>query len=270
MNAHIYIVGMGIANVDDVTRQTERVIRLSNEVLYADTGVASHDYLKSLCGKVTPLFHESYDEDNPRFNAYHHMAARVIEAALRHPPVTFAMHGHPLVFCYPPFLIRDLATLLDLRVEVLPGISAMASLFSDLWLDPGVTGIQMYEATDLMARRRPLMPDVPALIWQIGNLETRLHTMRVSRPERFDRFLAYLLHFYPPEHVVTAVYSSPHPAMKSTIYTFPLNQIGQYAHALHAGFTLFIPAAYERPIQDWDLVHKIDDPQHLRKITYGS
>ena len=123
----IHIVGLGVLNVDQITRQTERAIRRSNEVLYVDTGIATRTYLESLCPRVTSLFETSYQETGHRLNAYHHMAARVLDAALDHPPVTFAMHGHPIVGAYAPFLIRDMAGLLGLETLVLPGISAMDS-----------------------------------------------------------------------------------------------------------------------------------------------
>ncbi len=263
----IYIVGLGVLNVDQITRQTERAIRRSNEVLYVDTGVATRPFLETLCPRVTGLFETSYRDGEHRLGAYHHMAARVIDAALDHPPVTFAMHGHPIVGVYAPFLIRDMAGLLNLTVRVLPGISAMDSLFAELMIDPCVTGLQMYEATDLLLRRRPLQPDVPALIWQIGTVETCLHTTRVSKPVRLERLRTHLLRYYPPEHVVSAVYSTPHPLMTSTVHRFALRDICDYAHVLHAGFTLFVPAASERPIADRELLSRIDSVAHLHRIT---
>ena len=264
----VYIVGLGVLNVDQITRETERAIRRSNEVLYVDTGVATRAYLNSLCPRVTSLFETSYEEAGHRLNAYHHMAARVLDAALDHPPVTFAMHGHPIVGAYAPFLIRDMSSLLALEVLVLPGISAMDCLFAELMVDPCVAGMQMYEATDLLLRRRPLQPDVQALIWQIGCVETGLHTMRVSKPARFERLRSHLLRFYPPRHEVSAVYSTPHPLMPSTLHRFALRDICEHAHLLHAGFTLFIPPATERPIEDHELLGRMNSVEHLRRITH--
>ena len=263
----IYIVGLGVLNIDQITRETKRAIRRSNEVLYVDTGVATRTYLESLCPRVTSLFETSYKEYGQRLNAYHHMAARVLDAALDHPPVTFAMHGHPIVGAYAPFLIRDMANLLALEVLVLPGISAMDCLFAELMVDPCVAGMQMYEATDLLLRRRPLQPDVHALIWQIGCVETALHTMRVSKPARFERLRSHLLRFYPPQHVVSAAYSTPHPLMPSTVHRFALQDVCDHAHLLHSGFTLFIPSAGERAIQDHELLRQIDSVEHLGRIT---
>lgn len=264
----IHIVGLGVLNVDQITREAERAIRRSNEVLYVDVGIATRTHLESLCPRVTSLFETSYTETGRRLNAYHHMAARVLDAALDHPPVTFAMHGHPIVGAYAPFLIVDMAGLLDLEVCVQPGVSAMDSLFAELMVDPCVLGLQMYEATDLLLRRRPLQPDVDALIWQIGCVETSLHTLRVSKPVRFERLRAHLLRFYPPRHGVSAVYATPHPLMTSTVLRFALENICDQAHLLHAGFTLYIPSAIERPIEDHVLLGRIDNIEHLRRITH--
>jgi hypothetical protein len=209
----------------------------------------------------------SYVEDKPRVSAYGHMAARVITAGLDHPPVTFAAHGHPLVGVHAPFLVCEAARALDLAVEVLPGISAMDTIFATLRVDPVVHGLQMYEATDVLLRRRPLQPDVPAILWQIGPLETCLHTMRVSRPERFNRFVGHLLHYYPPRHEATAIYSSPHPLLPPTILRFALEDMGRHAEQIHGGFTLYIPPSEARPVQDTDLLNKLDSVEHLRSIT---
>ena len=268
--ADIYIVGLGVLNIDQITHETERAVRRSNEVLYVDTGVATRSYLESLCPTVTSLFESSYRETEHRLNAYHHMAARVLDAALDHPPVTFAMHGHPTVGAYAPFLIVDMAKVLGLEVRVLAGISAMDSLCAELMVDPCVAGMQMYEATDLLLRHRPLQPDVPALIWQIGCVETALHSRRMSRPVRFERLRSHLLRFYPAEHEVWAVYSTPHPLMPSTVHRFAVCDLCGHAHLFHAGFTLFIPPALDRPIEDQELLQQISSPEHLKRITRES
>jgi hypothetical protein len=125
----------------------------------------------------------------------------------------------------------------------------------------------MYEATDLLLRRRPLQADVPALIWQIGPLETCLHTQRVSRPERFARFVAHLRLYYPPRHEVVAIYCAPHPLMEPTILRFALEDMGRHAAEIHSGFSLYVPPVGSRPIEDHDLLSKLYSVEHLRSIT---
>lgn len=266
----VWIAGLGVRGVNQVTREAERALRSSHEVLYLDAGVATGPYLESLCPRVTSLYEESYSQEKPRLTAYEHMAIRVIQAALDHPPVTFLIHGHPLVAVDAPFLVLKMAEALGLKVEVLPGISSLDALLADLRLDPVVQGVQMYEATDLLLRRRPLQNDVPAIIWQIGPLETALHSQRVSRPERFVRFVAHLQQFYPPWHRVVAVYSSPHPLMPPEILRFALGDMGNYAERIHAGFTLYVPPAMGRSVQDYDLLAKLYSVEHLRGVTRHS
>jgi hypothetical protein len=181
--------------------------------------------------------------------------------------VTFALHGHPLVAAQPPFLVLELANALDLRVTVLPGISAIDAIFADLRLDPVIDGVQMYEATDLLLRRRPLQPEVPAILWQIGPVETCLHSLAVSRPGRFSRLIAHLRQYYPARHEVVAIYCSPHPILPPAILRFPLEDMGDHARDIHTGFTLYVPPAASRPIQDYDLLAKLYSVEHLRSIT---
>jgi hypothetical protein len=263
----IWIAGLGVRGVNQVTREVEHALRSSLQVLYLDAGVAARPYLESLCPRVTSLFERSYAEDQPRVNAYEHMAICVIQAALENPPVTFAIHGHPIIAVHAPFLVLEMGKALDLRVEILPGISSLDTLFADLRLDPVVHGSQMYEATDLLLRRRPLQNDVPAIIWQIGPLETALHSQRISRPERFTRFIAHLRQFYPAQHQVVAIYCSPHPLMPPAILPFALEDMGQHAEQLHAGFTLYVPPAVGRPVQDVELLAKLYSVEHLRSIS---
>jgi uncharacterized protein YabN with tetrapyrrole methylase and pyrophosphatase domain len=264
---HIYIAGLGLQTVTQITRQVQQAIQSSTEVLFVDTGIATRTFLESLCPKVTPLFNESYSQEASRATAYEHMAARVVEAALDHPPVTFALHGHPLVAARPPFLVLQLAAALGLRVAVLPGISAIDSIMADLHLDPVIHGIQMFEATDVLLRRRPLQPEVPTILWQIGVLETCLHSQAVSRPERYTRLIRHLLQFYPPEHEVVAIYCAPHAVMPPAILRFHLQDMGAHAEKIHAGFSLYVPPAHTRPIQDHDLFSKLYSLDHLRNIT---
>lgn len=268
MTVDVAILGLGVAAVpDQVTVETERILRSVNEILFVDGGVGTRTWLETLGPKVTDLFTGTYHSTESRFSAYDHMAARTVEAALDHGPVAFAMQGHALVYAYAPFLIRDLGEALGLTVRVWPGISSMACLFADLFFDPSVDGLQMYEATDLLLRARPLQPDVPLLVWQIGNLETRLHTRRPSRPERFDRFKAHLLRYYPPDHPIVAYFAPPFPLMEPTIRWFPLKDVGEHAEALHAGITLYVPPVGRRTIQDLELLALADDPEHLARIT---
>lgn len=265
--ADIHILGLGILNIDHITRETERLISEVNEVLYVDTGLATGPWLEERCPHVTPLFAESYAPGDNRLSAYHHMAARVVDAALARAPVAFAMQGHPLVGVTAPRLIRLLAGALELSVSVHPGISALDCLLAELELDPVSSGIQMVEATDLLLRRRPLDPTMPLLIWQIGAIESVLYSRRISRPERFERIRSFLLRTYPATHRVSAFFVSPHPLVPTERIDFALGEFGNVAERLHPGHTLYVPPSAVRPIVDHALLSEITSAAHLSRIT---
>jgi uncharacterized protein YabN with tetrapyrrole methylase and pyrophosphatase domain len=195
------------------------------------------------------------------------MASMVIASALDHPPVTFALYGHPLVFSLLPFFVLGAAKPLGLRTKILPAVSSLDTIFVDLRIDPCTQGLQMYEATDLLLRRRPLQPDVPCLIWQIGAVETRLYSEASSQPDRFERIKEYLLRFYPPNTPMFAIYSASLPLVPPTMTKFTLDKIEDVADVLHQGVTVFIPPIATRSIEDQDLLVAMDEAVHLRQLT---
>lgn len=266
MLADVYIVGLGISIVQHMTREVEDAIRRSRAVYYVAGGPAVHEFLESLCPRVVNL-HVEYKEDGDRLKTYDRMSSIIVDAALDHPPVTFAVYGHPLIYAYPPQQVLLAAKFCGLRAKVLPGISALDTIFVDLALDPSIQGLQMYEATELMIRGRPLQPDVPCLLWQIGSVETNLYSTATSKPERFRRLKEYLLQFYPLEHIVTTVYSSSHSHMSSLLESFPLGEIEQKAPGLHQSLTLYIPPIGVRSVADEVMVDRLVDPKYLNTLV---
>ena len=56
----LWIAGLGIQTVNQVTREVEQALRASREILYLDTGVATKRYLEGLCPRVTSLFEQHW------------------------------------------------------------------------------------------------------------------------------------------------------------------------------------------------------------------
>ena len=263
----LYIVGLGIMSVRQVTREAEAAMRRSTEILYASDAIGIEDYLRGLGGKVTEVYVSTLREKEDRLSKYNRIAAMVIEAALDHPPVSFAIAGHPMVFVYPTQQILAVADQLGLRVKVLPGISSFDCMIVDLQLDPGSRGVQMFETTGLLLHQRPLYPDVPCFLWQVGAVETRLFTRAKSVPERFTRLQKHLLKYYPADHKAKVVYSSSHPLADSTILEFRIDEMHLHAEQIHPGATLYIPPAKPTEIKDLELAKLVDSLDHLKSIT---
>ena len=249
----IGIVGTGIVGTHQLTREAEEVIRRSNRTFVIDSGYGIPEYLETLCPQVIELG-TFYELGRDRLPTYRRMAAEVVSAAVADSPVCLATYGHPWVYCYPTTLITRAAPLLGLRVEVFPGVSSFDTLLVDLGTDIALNGIQMYEATDLLLRRRPIQTDVTCVIWQptvVGDPTYRAGPYTI---EQFDPLQEYLLRFYPAEHEATIVTTKTHPLTRSVMQRLRLGDLAvELVRAPQVG-TLYIPPLSERPVEDAELL----------------
>jgi precorrin-3B methylase len=252
----IGIVGTGIVGAHQLTREAEEVIRRSRRTFVIESGYGITDYVETLCPEVTNLG-PLYELGKSRMPTYMRMAAEVVDAALEEGPVCLAAYGHPWVYCYPTTLICRAAPLLGLHVEVFPGISSFDTLLVDLGVDIAFDGLQMYEATDLLLRRRPIMTDVTCVIWQATIVGDPTYPEQAPTAEQFLPLQEHLLAFYPPEHEATLVMSKTYPLLRSTVERFALGELAQALERAAAVGTLYIPALAARPIADTELLERM-------------
>lgn len=266
MSVDIYVVGTGITSIAQITREAEEAICDSQHVLYLDPSPGVAEWLKQRCPVLTDLYALGYEDNAERRGFYDRMAAEVVAAALEKTPVTLAIHGHPRVGVYLPQLLDNIAVALGLKIRTLPGISALAALCADLGVDPCTSGLQSWNATDMLLRHRPVSADAPLVVWSVGVVGTSLHSDAPSRPERFVPLRDYLLRNYPASHEVTLYYAAPHVLAGPSIETVALGRLHEMADGIHRGTTLFVPPAYAAPICDPDLLAALDDPAHLESL----
>jgi uncharacterized protein YabN with tetrapyrrole methylase and pyrophosphatase domain len=252
----IAVVGIGIVGAHQLTREVDEVIRRCKRTFVIDSGYGIPEYLETLCPDVKSLG-PLYERGKSRMPTYRRMAAEVVSAALSTPPVCLAAYGHPWVYCYPTTLIHWAAPLLDLHVEVFPGISSFDTLLVDLGTDIAFDGMQMYEATDLLLRRRPIQNDVTCVIWQATIVGDPTYPERRHKVEQFRPLEEYLLRFYPADHEVTLVMTKTFPLLRSIVQRFPLRELAVELERAPQVGTLYIPAARERPIEDVELLERM-------------
>ena len=249
----IGIVGTGIVGTHQLTREAEEVIRRCKRTFVIDSGYGIPEYLETLCPEVTELG-TLYEPGKDRLPTYRRMAATVVAAAVADAPVCLATYGHPWVYCYPTTLITRAAPLLGLHVEVFPGISAFDTLLVDLGTDIAPNGIQMYEATDLLLRRRPIQSDVTCVIWQPTVVGDPTYRAQPYAVEQFMPLQEYLLRFYAADHEVAIVTTKTFPLTRSVVQRLRLDDLAaELAQAPQVG-TLYIPPLSERPVEDDELL----------------
>jgi uncharacterized protein YabN with tetrapyrrole methylase and pyrophosphatase domain len=252
----IGIVGTGIVGTHQLTREAEEVIRWCKRTFIIDSGYGITEYLETLSPEVTPLG-PLYELGKDRLPTYRKMAAEVVSAAVAEPPVCLATYGHPWIYCYPTTLITRAAPLLGLHVEVFPGISSFDTLLVDLGTDIANNGIQMYEATDLVVRRRPIQNDVTCVIWQPTVFGDPTYPTLPYTAEQFEPLQKYLLRFYPADHEAALVMTKTFPLMRSAVQRLQLRDLAaELARGPNVG-TLYIPALNQRPVEDSELMDMI-------------
>ena len=249
----IGIVGTGIVGTHQLTREAEEVIRRCKRTFVIDSGYGIAEYIETLSPGVTQLG-TLYQPGRNRLPTYRKMAAEVVSAAVADSPVCFATYGHPWVYCYPTTLITRAAPLLGLHVEVFPGISSFDTLLVDLGDDIAFNGVQMYEATDLLLRRRPIQNDVTCIIWQPTMFGDPTYPTKPYTAEQFKPLQDYLLRFYPDDHEATLVMTKTFPLMRSVVQRLRLRDLAAELERAPPVGTLYIPAVDQRPVEDGELM----------------
>lgn len=264
----IYIIGTGMRGRQQMTKEAERAIEASERFYSIHMSKLYEEYINQMDVEQYDL-RGHYSEGKDRVDTYEEVAETVLEAAEEvNEPVTLALYGHPMVFVSPSRKVINRAEERGLVVEVRPGISSMDCLYTDLGFDPGQSGVQMFEATDMLLREWELNPEVPAMIWQIGAVESSIHHTSVEdKPERYSRVREYLQQFYPDDHTVISAQTPIYPTTEPKQYEFQLNEFESMHEDLNKLQTLYIPPVRERPVQNEELQEQFRTVDHLEMIT---
>lgn len=263
----VHIVGLGISAGAQLTPEVAGALGACRRVYFLDSGLGVAERLADLGPEAVPLFGDTYTELGDRASGYRAIASRVVEDALSDPrPVALAIHGHPTVFSYPARLVSDVCDALGLGVRIWPGVSAIDTVLAELRLDPSVHGLAMFEATDLLLRARALPVDLPVLVWQIGVVGSMRYSERANLPERLIGLQRWIERSHGSDHPVTALFSSPHPAVPTVRLDLRVGELAAHAPRLHAGFTLYVPPLVVRPIEP-SAAATLDDPAWLARVT---
>jgi uncharacterized protein YabN with tetrapyrrole methylase and pyrophosphatase domain len=255
----IAVVGLGIVGAYQITREAEETIRRCRQTFVIDTAVGVVSYLRSLSPNVTSLA-STYVTGRHRRLIYRDMASRVVAAALENRPVCFATYGHPRLYCHPAALIQRAATVLNLKTAVLPGISSIDVLFADLGVDPGFDGLQVYDSTDLVVRRRPLQTDVSCVLMQAPLAMQPYNKPGLSNLQDLQILQNYLLEFYPADHMVTLLTARTHPLLQSIRQRVAIGRLAVALQQAVSMATLFIPPVRRRDIADQQLADRLKAP----------
>jgi siroheme synthase len=252
-SGQLVIVGSGIRAISDLTLDAEAQIRTAQKVLYsvADPVIERHLHFLNPCSES---LYGLYDNDKPRIETYREMVDTILAPVREGLRVCVVFYGHPGVFAWSPHQAVRIARREGFRAEMHASVSADASLFADLGIDPSQPGCHSLEATDFLIRQR--QPDITShfLLWQVecaGDLG--FHFAGYKR-HNFDILVEHLQKFYPTTHPVIIYEATTLPQGKPKIIKSRLDTI--HKDQLTGISTLYLPPVVENGV-DKDMCQRL-------------
>jgi tetrapyrrole methylase family protein/MazG family protein len=175
----ITILGLGPGRWDDLTLQARALLEQAasdNTTVYFRTLI--HPIIEPLKREIPNLRMESFDSFHNELSDWNTFCQRIAEEictlAAHHPPLLYAVPGHPLISEASVQLILQLARQRGLSTSIVAGLSFLEPVCAALELDPLTAGIQIMDATTLAALRTDeiagkIIPTIPLLVAQIYN-----------------------------------------------------------------------------------------------------
>ncbi len=175
----ITILGLGPGRWDDLTLQARTLLgeaASNNTTVYFRTLI--HPTVEPLRREIPDLRMESfdsfYDESTSWDTLYQRIAEKICTLAEQHPPILYAVPGHPLIGEASVKLLLHQARQRGLSTSIVAGLSFLEPVCEALELDPIAAGTQIMDATalavlDLDEIAGKIIPTTPLLVAQIYN-----------------------------------------------------------------------------------------------------
>lgn len=235
----LIIVGLGIKFFAHLTKESEAVLKQADKVLY----LTNDDHYEAFIKDVNPnseSLEPYYFSHEQRSESYRAIKEKILSDLKQVKTLCFAVYGHPTFFVQTTTELYEEAKQLGHQVTVLPAVSSLDCLLTDLSINPGDRGMQIYDATNVLAYRKQLDWSSHVLIYQLGALgsndHSRSQTMLQRRVKFFSEFLAKQLRCDPP---IVIYESSQLPRRSSKIIHTTLSQLHQAQISPLA--TIYIP-----------------------------
>jgi hypothetical protein len=203
----IIIAGLGVHDRAQLSVEVQRTLSQYGRAFALGVGPNVRNLLRSLKIEVTEL-------DN-RFAVGRHFAdvyadviGTVLQRAAIEKPAILLTPGNPMFMNTVARTLVMEGRRLQLNVQVLPGISLFDTLVSEIGIDAGMRGLQVFDSHWLVANQLPMSSKVPALLLNLQGFG--LEDVPGAETQRsYDPLIAHLQRFYRAEHSVTLIRTGP-------------------------------------------------------------
>jgi uncharacterized protein YabN with tetrapyrrole methylase and pyrophosphatase domain len=199
----LIVVGSGIKSISHLTEETKRVIQSADKVLY----LINEDNLKQWIqreAKNSESLDSIYFSSEKRIEAYQAITNHIIEEYMKVSILCVVFYGHPTVFADSALNAVKQIKKDGGETIILPAVSALDCLFSDLEIDPGDQGCFSIEATELVLFERYIDVHAHLILWQVANFGRT----DGKKTNNLSILKDYLISYYPADYSI-CLYEAP-------------------------------------------------------------
>jgi uncharacterized protein YabN with tetrapyrrole methylase and pyrophosphatase domain len=261
----LVVVGTGIQWGGQATIAAETAIKRADCVLFAVADPWAARWIRDLRPNAESL---PYPRDGrPRKTIYLAMVDRILADLYRGRKVCAAFYGSPSLLNAPAHAAIERARREGFSARMLPGVSSLECLFSDVGLDPGADGCQVFEAGDFLVRKRVFDAYTHLVLCQIAVIGTAevFDPANVGRIRHGLGLLAERLRTtYPEDHEVVIYEAASQPLSGPRVERVRLADLPSIE--LTEISTLYVPPVGPAPI-DTDMIARLAAPTAARART---
>jgi uncharacterized protein YabN with tetrapyrrole methylase and pyrophosphatase domain len=142
----LIVVGTGIKSISHITEETKVVIRTADHCLF----LVTESHLKNWITEES----KSSESLEYFFDIYQDITGHILDVGKQYDTVCVIFYGHPTFFARSALAAVKWQKQQNKEAVILPAISSVDSLWSDLCIDPGGEGCSIFEATDFIIAKR--------------------------------------------------------------------------------------------------------------------
>ena len=219
----LIVLGSGIQGVS-FTMGAESYLRMADKVFYTVSNPPTQVWLHKLRPDAFDLY-VLYDDTKPRYHTYVQMSEAILHYVRKGLRVVTVFYGHPGIFVFSTHRSIAIARREGHYAVMMPGISALDCLCADLGVDPAYPGMQTFEATEVLLRRRPIDITTHVVLWQVGLIGDTGYRRKGFLNDKFPILVEYLMEFYGPDHEITHYIAAHHPTFEPTMTVHKIGEL---------------------------------------------
>jgi uncharacterized protein YabN with tetrapyrrole methylase and pyrophosphatase domain len=218
-------VGVGIGGAAQTTLEAVALMGAADKLFHCVIDPAVELWLQEL-NRTAESLNSLYEEGKDRSETYDAMVRTFVSSVRSGASTCAAYYGHPGVFVEATHRAIKQLRRQGYTARMVPGVSADGCLYADLLVNPGDAGIQSFEASDFLYRRRRFNPTSGLILWQVGVIgETDWTAKPRHNPTRLAELHALLARAYPPNHKVFLYFASTFPCDPAQVRRVSLSEL---------------------------------------------